>query len=55
MRVVRGSLAEAVPFWELSSTLLPFLLYGSLIKAEEREKGYPYYYGVTQEPSLFGS
>ena len=35
----------------LSSTLLPFLFWGLLIKTECYEKGYPYCLGVTQEPS----
>ena len=36
-----------------SSTLFPpFSFWGLLIKAEYQEKGYPYYYGVTGEPSI---
>ena len=34
-----------------SSTLLPFLFGGLLIKTEQREKGFPSYSGFTEEPS----
>ena len=34
----------------LGSTLLPFLVWGPLIKTKYQEKGYPYYYGVTGDP-----
>ena len=34
-----------------STTVFPFLLRGFLIKADHSEKRYPYFYGVTGEPS----
>ena len=36
----------------MSSTLLPSLVWGFLIKTEYLEKGYPFYEGPTQEPRL---
>ena len=41
--------ASLDPRWP-SSNLLPFLVWGPLIKTEESEKRYPYYEGVTGEP-----
>ena len=36
----------------LSGTLLRFLIYCPLMKSRIVGKGYPYYKGVTQEPSV---
>ena len=46
--LLEGSWDLATRF--LSSTLLPFSFWGLLIKTEYKDKGHPYYLGVTQEP-----